>query len=213
MTQSVTGSPGTSPGEASPGDATRHNGTEPAAPSTRERILDVALDLFIEKGFDRTSLREIAEKLGVTKAALYYHFASKDDILMALHMRLHEFGKGALNEMAEGPVTVEMWGAVLDQVLDQMLAHKKIFLLHERNEAALEKLHREDHDAEHADLQDKLRQILADPSIPVPDRVRMACSVGAVFAGSFLSGDAFDDISEKELGEILRSVVHDILYD
>ena len=68
----------------------------PEAASTRERILDVALDLFIEKGFDGTSLREIAEQLGVTKAALYYHFASKDDILMALHMRLHEVGKDAL---------------------------------------------------------------------------------------------------------------------
>ena len=42
----------------------------PEAGSTRERILDAALDLFIEKGFDGTSLREIAEKLGFTKAAL-----------------------------------------------------------------------------------------------------------------------------------------------
>src|SRR6516162_5877947 len=67
--------------------------TEPIAPTTRDRILDVALDLFTEQGFDGTSLREIAERLHVTKAALYYHFESKDDILMALHMRLHEFGK------------------------------------------------------------------------------------------------------------------------
>jgi AcrR family transcriptional regulator len=56
---------------------------------TRERILDIALDLFIDKGYDKTSLREIAEKLGFSKAALYYHFASKDDILLALHQRLH----------------------------------------------------------------------------------------------------------------------------
>jgi AcrR family transcriptional regulator len=41
---------------------------------TRTRIQDVALDLFIEQGYEATSLREIAEKLGVTKAALYYHF-------------------------------------------------------------------------------------------------------------------------------------------
>ena len=37
----------------------------------------------------------------MTKAALYYHFASKDDILMALHMRLHEFGREALTQMRE----------------------------------------------------------------------------------------------------------------
>ena len=53
--------------------------------STRERILDVALDLFVDQGYDKTSLREIAEKMGFSKAALYYHFASKADILMGLH--------------------------------------------------------------------------------------------------------------------------------
>src|SRR5579871_5338427 len=77
--------------------------------NTRERILDVALELFIQQGFDGTSLREIAEQLGVTKAALYYHFESKEDILMALHMRLHEFGREAVQAMGEGPVSIEQW--------------------------------------------------------------------------------------------------------
>src|SRR5271166_2308364 len=126
----------------------------PGGGSTRDRILDVALDLFTEQGFDGTSLREIAEQLGVTKAAIYYHFASKDDILMALHMRLHEFSKDALSRLTDGePVDLELWGALLDQVMDQMLAQRKIFLMHERNQAALEKLHRSDHEAEHEDMQ------------------------------------------------------------
>ena len=120
-------------------------------PDTRQRILDVALDLFTEQGFDGTSLRQIAEQLGVTKAALYYHFESKDDILMALHLRLHEFGKVALLRMGEEPITLELWGELLDEIVDQMLAQRKIFLMHERNQAALEKLHREDHDAVHDD--------------------------------------------------------------
>ena len=76
------------------------------AASTRDRILDIALDLFTEQGFDGTSLRQIAEKVGVTKAALYYHFESKDDILMALHMRLHDFGKNALSQIGDRPVTL-----------------------------------------------------------------------------------------------------------
>ena len=179
--------------------------------STRERILDVALDLFTEKGFDGTSLREIAERLSVTKAALYYHFASKDDILMALHMRLHELGKDALSQMTEEPVSLELWGELLDQVVGQMLAQRKIFLMHERNQAALEKLHREDHEAEHDDIQDKFRRVLADPRLPLRDRVRMACSFGAVFAGLFMSGDAFGSTSDGELGELLRDAVKDVL--
>ncbi len=56
-----------------------------------------------DQGYDKTSLREIAERLGFSKAAIYYHFASKADILMALHMRLHEFGREALDAMGDGP--------------------------------------------------------------------------------------------------------------
>jgi AcrR family transcriptional regulator len=48
---------------------------------TRERIKQVALELFTEHGYEQTSLREIAERLGVTKAALYYHFKSKEEIV------------------------------------------------------------------------------------------------------------------------------------
>src|ERR1700683_5250036 len=50
----------------------------------REAILDVAIELFTEQGYEKTSLREIADRLGVTKAALYYHFRSKEDIVASL---------------------------------------------------------------------------------------------------------------------------------
>ncbi|MFD8594795.1 TetR/AcrR family transcriptional regulator [Kitasatospora sp. NPDC059646] len=51
---------------------------------TRARIIDVALELFAEHGYEKTSLREIADRLGVTKAALYYHFKTKDDIVRGI---------------------------------------------------------------------------------------------------------------------------------
>jgi AcrR family transcriptional regulator len=41
-------------------------------------------------GYDKTSLRQIADRLGFTQAAIYYHFAAKEDLLVALHLRLHE---------------------------------------------------------------------------------------------------------------------------
>jgi len=52
--------------------------------ATRARILDAALELFSAHGFDGTTLQQIADRLGFTKAALYYHFRSKDDLLRAL---------------------------------------------------------------------------------------------------------------------------------
>ncbi len=51
---------------------------------TRARILSVALELIADRGFAATSTREIAERLGFTKAALYYHFRTKDDLLAAI---------------------------------------------------------------------------------------------------------------------------------
>ena len=171
----------------------------------------MALDLFIEKGFDGTSLREIAGQLGFTKAALYYHYASKDDILMALHMRVHDLGRDGLKKLIDGPVSLATWESLLDTVLGQMLAQRKLFLMAERNQAALEKLHRKDHDAEHDDIQQRFRQILADPAIPLPDRVRMASSVGAVFSVLLMAGGAFEGTTDQELGELLRQTIHDIL--
>ena len=185
------------------------SGGQPGA-STRERILDVALDLFTDQGFDATSMREIAERLDISKPAIYYHFASKEEILMALHMRLHEFGKAALARLADQNVTLELWGSLLNEMLDQMLAQRKIFLMHERNQAALEKLHRKDHDDDHDDIQQRFRQALTDPSLSLRDRVRMACSLGAVFGGLLMAGDAFDNVSNAEFGSLVRDTVRDI---
>ena len=178
---------------------------------TRQRILDVALDLFTEQGYDGTSLREIAEQLGVTKAALYYHFESKEDILMALHMRIHDFGREALMLIGEGPVTLELWGQLLDQIVGEMLAQRKLFLMHERNQAVLEKLHREDHDAEHEDIQNQFRRVLGDGRVPARDRVRMAAAFGVVFSSVFLGDASFDSTPKDELEVMLREILHDVL--
>jgi AcrR family transcriptional regulator len=184
-----------------------------AGVSTRDRILDVALDLFTDQGFDGTSMREIAERLHMSKPAIYYHFASKEEILVALHMRLHEFGQAALERLTGQTVTLQLWGSLLNEVLDQMLAQRKIFLMHERNQAALEKLHRKDHDDQHDDIQQRFRQALNDPSLSLRDRVRMACSLGAVFGGLLMAGDAFSNVSNAELGSLVRDAVDDLVAD
>jgi AcrR family transcriptional regulator len=58
--------------------------TDDRRTDTREQIRDVALELFAEQGYEKTSLREIAERLGVTKAAVYYHYRTKEEILQSL---------------------------------------------------------------------------------------------------------------------------------
>lgn len=49
--------------------------------TTKERIFDVSIDLFAQKGFDAVTMQEIADAVGIKKASLYYHFSSKEQIL------------------------------------------------------------------------------------------------------------------------------------
>src|SRR3989337_1499841 len=53
-------------------------------PLTRQQILDASLRLFSERGFARTTVRDIARQAGITDAAIYYHFESKRELLEAL---------------------------------------------------------------------------------------------------------------------------------
>lgn len=52
--------------------------------STRQKILDAALDLFSIQGFEATSVSQIADRVGIRKASMYSHFASKQEILESL---------------------------------------------------------------------------------------------------------------------------------
>ncbi len=180
--------------------------------STRERILDIALDLFTEKGYDKTSLREIAAELGFSKAAVYYHFASKDDILLALHQRFHDVTKESLERLDGKSMDLRRWAEVLDEFIDKMLANRRLFVMHERNRAAFEQLHQsKEHEQNHDDIEERLRRLLTDSKVALRDRVRIATSIGAVMGGLLLSGEAFQDVPTATLGSLLRESVHDLL--
>ncbi|MGE8035891.1 TetR/AcrR family transcriptional regulator [Lysinibacillus sp. NPDC093692] len=66
----------------------------------RNEILDVADELFGQKGFDGTSTNDILEKVGIARGTLYYHFKSKEDIMDALIERYNAQILGAAKEIA-----------------------------------------------------------------------------------------------------------------
>jgi AcrR family transcriptional regulator len=174
----------------------------------------VALDLFTERGYGETSLREVADELGFTKAALYYHFEKKEDILLALHLRLHALGENTLGRLADvgTEATVADWRAVIDEFLDQVVQHRKLFLFHVKNENALEALQHTDHNqTDHADFQEQLRRVFTSPALPLPLRVRLSCAIGAVMGALMFAGEAFADVSTEELTGMVREAVHDLL--
>jgi len=70
------------------------------AERTRQQILDAAQRLFNEHGYDATSLQMIADELGLTKAAVYYHFRAKNEILQAIMLPGIERLKALLDDAA-----------------------------------------------------------------------------------------------------------------
>ena len=60
------------------------------AEETRNRILDTALELFRERGFNVTTMRDVAAEAGVATGAAYYYFRSKEELVMAFYLRTSE---------------------------------------------------------------------------------------------------------------------------
>jgi AcrR family transcriptional regulator len=80
----------------------------------RQGILDVAVTAFNEYGYDATSMGVLAERLGLSKSAIYHHFASKDEILdQALDTAL----SGLESVVADAAVTADRAADRLDRVL------------------------------------------------------------------------------------------------
>jgi len=79
--------------------------------SAREEILDAAAQLFTEQGYAATSTRAIAESVGVKQASLYYHFASKEQILVDLLLATVQPSLDAAERLAAlaAPPAVELW--------------------------------------------------------------------------------------------------------
>ncbi|MEU8208332.1 helix-turn-helix domain-containing protein [Micromonospora sp. NPDC049044] len=109
---------------------------------TRERIKAVALELFTEQGYEKTSLREIAERLNVTKAALYYHFKSKDDIVASfVEDRLEKMD--ALNAWAATqPATLATRRELITRYADTMFGGEQpsVMRFFEQNQTVLKSL-------------------------------------------------------------------------
>lgn len=70
---------------------------------TVRKILDTAERLFIEMGYDRTSLQEIIDETGLSKGAIYHHFASKEDIFYAVCDRIGRRNAEVLSQVRDAP--------------------------------------------------------------------------------------------------------------
>ena len=101
------------------------------AGDTKERIMETALELFAEKGYLGTSMNDIAKQLGFTKAALYKHYTSKQEILNRIVERMNEtdYERAKQFEMPEGNLT-EIVAAYQKTPIEKVRAYSKAQFLH-----------------------------------------------------------------------------------
>ncbi len=116
----------------------RHDGR--GRGDTRGRIQQIAVELFTEQGYEKTSLREIAERLEVTKAALYYHFKSKEDIVASL-VEDYYGQVDALITWAQGqPRTAATRTEILRRYVGLIAEGDTVFRMLHQNQAAVNTL-------------------------------------------------------------------------
>ena len=98
---------------------------------TKEKILEEALKLFAQSGYMGTSMNDIAAKLGVTKAALYKHYKSKQEILDSIVDKMNEMDKERVNqyEMPEGKLE-DVIAEYKETAFDKIREFTKVQFLH-----------------------------------------------------------------------------------
>jgi AcrR family transcriptional regulator len=176
-----------------------------ARPDTRQRIQSVALELFAEQGYDKTSLREIAERLDVTKAALYYHFKSKEDIVSSLV----EDYFGQIDDLITWGRTQPRTAGARAQVLDRyyriVAEGSGVFRMLHHNQASVNSLaHAKKGSELFRERMDALVGLLTEQDAPLESQVRAAVALASVSFGCMFYADRTDD------PERLRAVVLDI---
>lgn len=80
---------------------------EQSAHQTRQMIVDAAIELFIEKGYDEVTVEEVCEKAGVSKGTFYNHFKSKEQAVIEEFMKIDQFYIDSMEKMKKGSTPLE----------------------------------------------------------------------------------------------------------
>jgi AcrR family transcriptional regulator len=178
-------------------------------PGTRQRILDAALILFAERGYDATSMREIAERIGTTKAALYYHFASKGDIVRTMLVDTERQVAVLVDWARRQPRTPALRREILARWSDIMQAHGlAAFRFVVANRQVVDELSPDRHGGMQERLVD-LYALLAPPDASVEDQLRTRLALMSINMAGLTGTDI--DADESEILAAARAVALDLL--
>jgi AcrR family transcriptional regulator len=161
---------------------------------TRQRIQDVALEFFAEQGYEKTSLREIAERLEVTKAALYYHFKTKEEILVSIFEDLSRPIDELIQWGKAQPHSLETKQEVLRLYSEALSGAAPLFRFMQENQATVRELSIGN---QFKDRMMEMREIIRDPDASLTDQVRCVSALFTMHAGMFVLQDVAGDLEDK----------------
>ncbi len=205
------GPPSTAAGQAGPrstGPAPGHDGRSRS--DTRARIQQVAVELFTEHGYEGTSLREIAERLDVTKAALYYHFKSKEDIVASLVEDYYGQIDALIEWGRSQPRTPEVGQQLLDRYVRIMADGDQVFRMLHQNQASVNMMASAKSRGElFKERLHSLIELLTEPDAALAEQVRAAMALGGISVGWMFFADQASD--RTELSEIVCGFAGEML--
>jgi AcrR family transcriptional regulator len=159
--------------------------TGEASTDTRTRIQSAALELFIKQGFSATSLQQVANQVGVTKAALYYYFPSKADLARSIFNPWKEDLDRFLDEAESDPERPPR--ELIGEAFDVLVRHRGAFTAMMADGSIVA----------HVDLvswtkewAERLQRLFVGPDPTMYQRVRVSIAFGGLNDAVFLLGDA-----------------------
>jgi AcrR family transcriptional regulator len=164
---------------------------------TRTRIQQVALELFAEQGYDKTSLREIAGRLDVTKAALYHHFKSKEDIARSLVEDYFGQIDALITWARTQPRTAPTRREILRLYVAIVAEGSEVFRMLQQNQAAVNSLAAAKGRGElFRERMSALIEQLTEPGASADHQLRAAMALGGVSVGWMFFANQVDDRSK-----------------
>ena len=177
---------------------------------TRARLRELSLQLFAEQGYEKTSLREIAEHLGVTKAALYYYFKSKEDIVRSLVEDYVADLDGLIAWGKAQPRTTATRAEIVRRYLGIVAGGAEVFRMLQQNQAAVAGLASAKERGElFRERIDALIGLLTGPEATLRDQVRAASALMSVSFGCLRYQKQAS--SQEELEQALLDVAMELV--
>jgi AcrR family transcriptional regulator len=188
----------------SPQQATKEPTTR-ASRGARERVVEAALELFAEHGVSGTSLQMIADRIGVTKAAVYHQFKTKEEIVLGVLGPALESLHRSIEEAEALATGEERRESMLTALVNLVVGHRRLAAILRTDPAAAELTR--NHPA--LDVGDRIRSLFVGPD---PD-VR-ADVAGAMVGGALMMVGAAPELErygDDELAEHMLELARDVL--